>query len=213
MILSDSVALPRLKPELCLFENTWPELLRNYGYCVHQVSIGGATSIDLLRQVDYHQSFNPDFVIVQAGIVDCSPRFMSKLELEVTRKIPLLGKMIIKSLNKKWVRKFRKLTYVKPARFNVSIKNIKAKFECPTFFLGIISPSKEFEFQLPGIVSNVKLYNTFLSQTGMYIPLDGIEDGGVMSDFHHINKEGHKIIFQKIIQALNKTIKNCLSVP
>lgn len=38
LIITDSLALPREKPEICAFEDTWPELLKkNKKFQIHQV--------------------------------------------------------------------------------------------------------------------------------------------------------------------------------
>lgn len=81
MILTDSLSLPRVFPEKCKFEDTYPYLLRRMGLHVHQVSIGGATSDTLVSQLHYHLPFNPKIIILQVGIVDCAPRFARKSEV------------------------------------------------------------------------------------------------------------------------------------
>src|SRR5688500_17972440 len=80
LIITDSLGLPRAVPEVCSYEQTWPFLLNNAGYQIHQVSIGGATVSELYRQLEYHYLFLPDLVIVQSGIVDCAPRALGKFE-------------------------------------------------------------------------------------------------------------------------------------
>ncbi len=50
LVITDSLGLPRKDPEECLFENTWPFLLKKNGFIIHQVSIGGATIDQLYRQ-------------------------------------------------------------------------------------------------------------------------------------------------------------------
>ncbi len=65
LVITDSLGLPRKDPEECLYENTWPILLKKNGFIIHQVSIGGATIDQLYRQVAYHKLFNPDIVIIQ----------------------------------------------------------------------------------------------------------------------------------------------------
>ena len=85
LLLSDSIALPRVRPEKVTFEETYPNLLRQKGFKIHQVSIGGATSTTLLSQLHYHIHFSPDIVILQVGIVDCAPRFANKYEIFIIR--------------------------------------------------------------------------------------------------------------------------------
>jgi lysophospholipase L1-like esterase len=207
LILSDSLALPREKPEVCRYEQTWPQLIRNDGHMVNQVSIGGATSADLLRQSVYHTSFHPDVVILQVGIVDCAPRFLTASEKKVLLKIPFAGKSLIRGLNKAWVRKLRNLTYVPLVPFKANIEGILKAFQaCKCLCVAIIPARKEYETQLPGITDKIKTYNEVLERTPAgYISLDDFPDHGVMSDHHHLNEAGHSYIFMQIKELLKKT--------
>ena len=125
LIISDSLALPRPKPEICEYKDTWPKLLSSTGeFEIHQVSIGGATSKDLLKQVNYHKMFNPDIVVIQVGIVDCVPRFMSRLELDISYSLGKYGKKLRAFCNKKYIRKIRNVTYVNKRDFKSNLRNI-----------------------------------------------------------------------------------------
>ena len=51
LLLTDSLGNPRRVPEEVPFERAWPQLLVADGdYVIHQISIGGGTSRDLLNQ-------------------------------------------------------------------------------------------------------------------------------------------------------------------
>lgn len=205
LVLTDSLGLPREKPEVCAYEQTWPVLLKqNSDFIVHQVSIGGGTSSDLVRQIEYHQSFNPDIVIVQVGIVDCAPRFMTRLELEIVKKIPFLGRKLIKSLNNNTVRKFRNISYCSPKAFENNINKIQHAFkDKEVFFIGILPAADTYESILPGISANIKLYNKILSGQQGFLPMDLIPSSCIMSDHHHLNANGHTFVYSKILQQIN----------
>lgn len=212
LVLTDSLALPRYKPEICKYEDTWPNLLRN-NYIVHQVSIGAATSDILLKQVNYHKLFNPDIVILQVGIVDCAPRFMSRLVLDITYQFGLLGKFLRNFFNRKWIRRRFNISYVNQKKFRFYINRIQAGFDCPLIALTIIPASDLYEGILPGVKKRIDLYNKILKEEIKFIiETDNIlKVNGVMTDHHHINKNGHEYIYseiEKLIDSIKKIKMN-----
>lgn len=199
LVLSDSLALPRHKPETCIFDNTWPQLLKNSGFTLHQVSLGGGTIIDIFKQSKYHKSFNPDIVIVQAGIVDCAPRFISRDEKYFLTKIPRYGKKVINFLNKPWLRKIRSLTYVKQKEYNKYLKRIvKLYGNAQQIYFCEIVGGEGYENVLPGIRRNIRKYNSILSSIEGTKMINFEQDDITMSDFHHLNRNGHRDLFNQI---------------
>lgn len=49
--------------------------------------------------------------------MDCAPPFLRRTELDFLKKLGLIGKIIIKLLNNKLVKKYRKITYVSVKKF------------------------------------------------------------------------------------------------
>lgn len=166
LILGDSLALPREKPEYCAFEDTWPQLLKATGeYEIHQVSIGGATISDLHRQLHYHKLFNPDIVVVQVGIVDCAPRFASRFEIELLKRIPFVGAKILNLLNDPRVRNLRKKKFTDLRSFKGLSHKLETFFiNAPVYFLGIVPASLHYEEKLPYITENIEKYNAVFQQ-------------------------------------------------
>lgn len=139
LLLTDSLGLARDFPEKCEYEKTWPVLLANNGFLIQQVSIGGATSSDLAKQCHYYKSFNPDFVIVQVGIVDCAPRFMTRKEMNFIAVNTLLEKVVFKIMARNSIRNIRKVTYTKPLQFRKELEKIKEVFKRKhVFFIEIL---------------------------------------------------------------------------
>lgn len=208
LLLTDSLALPRDNPEEVRHEETWPELLKNEGHLVHQVSIGGATSSDLKKQVSYHRHFLPDIVILQVGIVDCSPRFASKFEIEVLKKIPVIGNKIIKIINKPSVRSLRKKTYVSKHNFGNELAQIKKKLNTHFIAIGIMPATEQYEKVLPGITDNILEYNSKMKHIfeEEYLDVTNLPLDALMLDFHHLNKKGHLLLNNLIAQKI-KDIK------
>lgn len=78
-IFSDSLALPREIPQKVYYEETYSAKLSK-DHIVAQYSKGAGTIKDLLDQTFYYKMFCPDVVILQSGIVDCSPRPFTQFE-------------------------------------------------------------------------------------------------------------------------------------
>lgn len=110
-ILTDSLALPRSKPEQCEWSKTWPNLLRLHGYSVYQVSIGGATVGELHNQYLYHKETPSKILIIQSGIVDCTPRFLSKNSVNILKSLPIIGSLILSFFNRPMIRRIRRIKY------------------------------------------------------------------------------------------------------
>jgi lysophospholipase L1-like esterase len=208
LVLTDSLALPRERPEYCNFESTWPQLVSKH-FKLHQISIGGGTISDLCRQLEYHKLFDPDIIIIQSGIVDCAPRTLSLFELDVIQKIPFLGKRLLRLIQSRssLVRKHRNIVYTKHNAFNDSIRKIKLYFPNKKIYgISILLPNRNYESKVPGITSKVNLYNTILQNSFKddFIDIKSLPSMGVMSDYIHLNAIGHEYIYN----LLKKRILN-----
>ncbi|NOS93109.1 MAG: SGNH/GDSL hydrolase family protein [Cyclobacteriaceae bacterium] len=206
LVLGDSLSLPRIQPEFCAYEDTWPILLKE-NFKVHQVSIGGGTITDIVRQVEYHKIFAPDVVILQCGIVDCAPRALSMFELEFIKKLWGIRKIllpIIKKYSSK-IRSLRNKTYTAPSEFKKSLARIKETFPtCSILMIGILPPCKEYEKQVPGISLRINQFNALLRDQSVenFISMDRIDRSSIMSDFIHLNPSGQRFIYDKIVALL-----------
>ena len=206
LLLTDSLGLSRAIPEICEYEKTWPFGLRSAGFQIHQVSIGGATSYDLVSQLHYHLSYKPDLVLLQVGIVDCAPRFMTKTELSITRKLGPVGNFMRGAFNKRWIKRLRNLTYVSKMDFQKNIKQIRTSINVPLVGISILPASMEYEKKLPGVSKNIRDYNLILkAESNSFLSLDNIPFTGIMSDHHHLNAEGHDYILDSLLELLKNS--------
>jgi hypothetical protein len=211
LILGDSLSLPRLQPEFCGLEDTWPNLLKPQ-FQIHQVSLGGGTIGDLFRQVEYHKAFAPDIVVLQSGIVDCAPRALSIFELEFISKIWGIQSIVLSFVKKhsRSIRSWRNKTYTSPSLFSNKLNEIKTAFpNSQLIVVGILPPCQEYEKIVPGVSVRIKQYNIILREVGSenFISLDTISRDCIMSDFIHLNKKGHLFVYEKIMARL--TSKEC----
>lgn len=208
LILSDSLGLPRdFKGEKVLYEETYIYLLKKRfpNSDIIHVGIGGATMADIKKQSLYYPAMSPDFVFIQCGIVDCAPRAFTKFESKVIRKLRLkkvFNPFVI------FLRKYRRHTYTSKRKFKKYILDINKNFKKTTnqiYYLGILPGSDEYEVLLPKITNQINIYNNILEKEGLWyvdnsdFPLDGI-----LSDHHHLNAYGNIIIFNKILNIIEK---------
>ncbi|MBT8326545.1 MAG: hypothetical protein KJP21_02400 [Bacteroidia bacterium] len=206
LFLTDSLALPRDKPEKVAFTNTYIQLFKKAhpDAEVQQLSIGGATISELVKASKYYKSFSPDVVVLQAGIVDCAPRALRKSEQKLLKRIPVIGKMLLKvvSSNSTRLRKLRKIAYTNLGNFhtfNLRLKELFNKSE--VIAISIMPAGNEYEKRVPGITSNIISYNQVLKDCFTTVG-DKASLDMLMSDFHHLNKAGHQFIFEELNRVL-----------
>lgn len=206
LILSDSLALPRQHPQAVLYSETYPQLLKNH-FEVCQVSIGGATIVELYNQIYYITNFNPDFVLLQSGIVDCAPRAISKFEQMLIAKLPFFSKFFERFIreHKFKLRKIRNITYTNIDVYENNLLQVRKAFpNAAVMAIGIVPSTKEYEKVVPGIGQNINRYNDAIKNifNNYFIDISDIDNSCIMSDHIHLNSKGHQFIFTKIFQIL-----------
>lgn len=214
LLLTDSLGNPRQVPEEVPFEKAWPQLLAADGdYDIHQISIGGGTSRDLLNQTSYAKMFRPDVVVVQVGVVDSAPRFMYRWEIDQAKSQGAEGLARIKQMNTPEVIASRNITYVSPEAFNANTRKIERSYGVPVIFIGILPARPEYEEVLPGVTVRFKEYNEILKSRRRYISLDDWDTSMIMSDHHHPNVEGHQEIHDRVAARVRKVLKRTRPEP
>lgn len=207
VLFSDSLALPRNIPEITTIEDTYPFLLKQH-FEVFQFSKGGGLIGELLEQSFYYSQYKPDYIIIHCGIVDCAPRAFSFLEesiMRYTRVGRLFRKIISKIITTKRIRNIRKCSWTPLKSFENACKQFIKQFEgIPVYALSILPASMEYEQHVPGISEKISKYNDVLRNVfeNRWIDLSNIPMQGIMSDYHHLTKEGHSFVFMKIIDKI-----------
>lgn len=205
LVITDSLGLPRLLPQLVKYEETYISLLQKNGFEVVNLSIGGGNIKLLVEQSEYYRAFFPNIVIVQSGIVDCAPRAFRKFELDFlvkSRLIKLLGGKLFYML-----RKYRSITYTSKSTYESQLRILLNKFPDAKFiFIGILKPMNEYERIVPGIKKNILVYNDILRgiNEAIYIDLSSFPSDGIQSDFHHLNAKGHNEVYQRLKIILDR---------
>ncbi|MBJ05272.1 MAG: hypothetical protein CMP65_05180 [Flavobacteriales bacterium] len=200
LVLTDSLALCRKHvDEIILYEQTYPYLLQKKFSNIDFVftSIGGATIKQIFLQLTYYKFFKPDIVIIQCGIVDCAPRALTEFENKVLKKIPFLK---LSSGIIYYLRKYRAYKYTSLNKFNDYCSRINKLLDKKTriYCLGILPAFKKYEEKVPGIQNSVQEYNEVLKKHFTFISNSDFTEDAILSDFFHLNSEGHKIIFKKL---------------
>jgi lysophospholipase L1-like esterase len=216
MILTDSCGLPRSFPEEAKtpYEKTYTGLLKQQFADVvfFQLSTGSATAVDLIGQaLSYFDNWEPDFIILQAGMADCRPEPVSNFERLILTEFPSMHRLksyifrpMIMSRLIKWRGKYN----VTPARFKRNIKKFKAVFpNSEILWLEIYtSASGEYENHRPGVVKRIADYNQIIKGIlgSGFIPIQAelVSCNGIHTDHLHMNKNGH----QKVYELLKKRL-------
>jgi hypothetical protein len=218
MILADSCGLPRSFPEEAktAYEETYPYALRKHYPDVdfYQLCMGGMTAPELIGQaVAYFDTWNPDVIIVQVGIDDCRPEPVSNFTRIVLTEFEFLHRLrsyvfrpvIMKKLIRLWSN-YR----VPPAKFKRNIKKIRSVFpHAQIYWLEIFtSASGGYEEHRPGVLKRIDEYNGMIKKIlkAGFVPIQNELNSvsGVNADHLHLNRIGHKKIFEILKDRLDQ---------
>lgn len=211
LFITDSLAFPRSVPETVNYEETYISKLKNdFSDSLEFIHVGfsGATTGDFMKAlVNYWDTLKPDIIVFHCGIVDCAPRALTKVEGQIVRRIPVFNKLLGKIIKKNstFLRKKRNITYTSPSEFNAHLTQILNHFNPSKSIIIEIAPVPEsYDLKVPGMRRNQAEYNTILNKLGATnITSANIKESDLMSDFHHINKNGHKKVYVSLKEILN----------
>ncbi len=204
LIFSDSLAAPRnkLPDQILKYEETWPYKLRleEPDSIVAQVSIGSATTEDILYQTQYWTGFNPDVVIFQVGLCDCLPRALHHLELEIVKQLPYaesMHKWIAK--HSRQLRDLRGIRRTKQDTFLDRVQELKRLYP-QSYWLSILVDEMHPPMNFPGCADSVRQYNRAIEKvySSRFLDLSDLHSDCFMSDGYHVNAKGHLDIWNRI---------------
>jgi len=218
LILGDSLTFGRPKHNIFL-DNTWPYLLENNNFTVTLRSKGGSTISDIFNEIQelkfyYGNYVKPpfDFLIIQIGIVDVSPRsifyppifdfLLYKLHLDRIAEKIKRSSFIYNSFS------YNKTSLVAFNKIKSKINDASIFLSKKIIFIAIAPPIKNLKLNLGDFSKKVDLYNDVLKKcnNNQYFlnPYEGedIEDL-ILNDGHHLSINGHTIICNKICALLN----------
>ncbi|CAJ0809861.1 hypothetical protein LMG19087_00577 [Ralstonia wenshanensis] len=201
LLITDSLAFPRREPEVVRYEETYISLLKaefpDYDF-IH-VGRGGGTIVDLYKHTSYfHATVEPALVLMQCGIVDCAPRTLTVVEQQIITRLPILGTFIGAMVKRyaKHLRRWRGITYTPLSTFIEYIKRFESLYN-DVYWIGILPAVPEYEAHINGIAKKINQYNDALRQY-QFISTDEFVVDDIMTDFHHLNRSGHRKMFKKL---------------
>jgi hypothetical protein len=190
-----------------MYEDTYISLLKEeFPECdfIH-LGRGGATIIDLYKHSTYyHGTLKPDLVFMQCGIVDCAPRALTVMEQQVLTRLPVLGRPLTTLVRKysKALRKARKMTYTPVETFAEYVARFEVLFG-DVHWIGILPATEAYETKLEGICRNIEIYNAALRRN-KYIDTGHFHAFDIMADFHHLNCNGHRKMFEALLPIIRR---------
>ena len=164
----------------------------------------------IVDQTGYYPMYDPDIVILQAGMIDCVPRVLGKFERELLSKL-IMGNYVIKHIknNAKKYRRIRKKVWTPPGIFSNELVKLRNVFDKRVKFIsiGIVETKNILRLkQLPGITNNIRKYNTILKKEFKtnYISIENMPDNYLMQDGVHFTELAHAYTYKKIVKLINK---------
>lgn len=210
LFITDSLAFPRVFPEQVNYEETYLFLLKkkfpNIDFL--HFGLGGGTIEKLYYGTEYyHDALKPDIVFIQSGIVDCAPRALKLIELQILLRIPFFGHLILHQVKKysNFLRVKRNVQYTNLKKFTFYMNNFEEKFKI-IYWIEILPSIKEYEHKVKNISNNIKLFNTEIRKK-KYVSTRNFNNTHVLSDYHHLSAKGHLELYKK----LNKIIEMQIS--
>ena len=207
LIISDSLGLPRVDPSIVYDFECWTHKLDS---AIKNPTIvyahKGLTTDDIVRQLaGVLQAYTPDIVIMQVGIVDAAPRILSRRQLRVLSSIPLISNLtryLIRKLRQHILKRIKK-TYVSIGQFEENLKIIASYYGFENLFLIPIFPASDaYEEHSPSIKANINAYNDVIRRYNMIDYDCHVPDIFTLKDFHHLNKDGHQLIYDAVIKKV-----------
>lgn len=157
-------------------------------------------------------SYLPDVIVLQVGIVDCYPRALTKFELQIVSRIPVLNRLskaIVKRYYTSIVKK-RNIAYVSLSEYERNLIMLKFLFQSAKWIvLPIAPPSKSYIQKNPLISERVKAYNAAQKKVFGDDFKDELYSGfdlnrTFLSDNHHLSKYGHENVRYQVLQYITQ---------
>lgn len=222
LIIGDSMAMPRNE---VAYNQTWIyKLISHFSEIMFiDKSRRGSTTERIVQEgggyknvqpgADLLEYYKPNLVVIQLGIVDCSPRLVSRnaLSTKLINHSPTFVKTVFYRFKKKYSVRKPKNAFVSPQQFKNNFETyIKRAKAMNTRVLAIeIAPVAEsFVEKSPSIVASIAEYNKILEDLTIYENFSVVSSydkklsNSLLIDELHLNEKGHEIIFSKLKKEL-----------
>ncbi|KQT31153.1 hypothetical protein ASG29_14300 [Sphingomonas sp. Leaf412] len=205
LIVTDSLGFPRPEPECVTYLGTYVARLRDAfpHYEIVHYGHGGATIERLFEYTSYFRgTVSPVACFVQSGVVDCAPRALTEVELQVIKRLPVVGGLLGRAVQRHaaTIRRLRKLSYTPLDRYEATVRRFEEAFGA-VHWITIPPPSATYESAVPGMTAQVDRYNAVLARRS-HISTADFADAEMMSDHHHLSGAGHYKLFGRLRAVL-----------
>ena len=212
LIVTDSIANPRSFPEdyAVNLEETYPYLLREYyeEAVFWQLSFGNILTSELIDQaIGYLSNWEPDYIIIHSGINDCRPESISNKEKNIIKKLsgPFFSRIQSLIYNPKLI-KYRTIYRATPKEYSRALTKFKNIFSKSKFVCIEISADIDYENKRPGVIKRITEFNKIIRELFNERAVSMQEKLELNNAFNpdciHINKVGHKLIFDEIVNVI-----------
>ena len=223
LIAGDSLSMSRYTDSI-FFEDIYPVRMQlcHPDWFVHNGSersnsSGRICSADYLDE--HVRPLAPDLIVLQVGVVDCTPRIFSARErglLKIMQRTPLI-KMVSSriiacaSKNRYKITRARRLPYVRPLDFK---SNIIAFLEearltnsaTDILIINIAKPGGLYLSRNYNALSQVGIYNSILNEIADQFSAAVIDlysftsgnPGALLADGYHINAMAHRFLAEQL---------------
>jgi len=214
MIITDSIAMPR--PDI-RYEETWVYLLKkefpHYDFIDRPAR--GSTSTRLAPQhggLDLLETYMPDIVILQQGMVECAPRLFQKRSLEY-----YIVSRILPARTRNWyigyVRKHRgrnpDITDVEPEQFRANITGFVKRarsISARVIIIPILPPAAILVKKSPHILKNINRFNAIYHEVARSFPnvtivdpfRSNIDINELAIDEIHVNQKALRMVYEAL---------------
>jgi acyl-CoA thioesterase I len=201
------------------YNHTWPYLLYSMLQPAEVVSrVQRALTTQMLfggSAKDYLEYYQPSIVLLQVGIVDCAPRYLSGKSMAV--KLLAAAPGFIAGFTWKLIKKYGKR---RPSRADVSLTDFEKNLEnyaqramaCGVqklLCIKIATPGTAMALKNPGIGLQVKNYNAVIERLctkysfmSAVTVLDNADDTYFIEDGYHLSEKGNAILANAITSVL-----------
>ncbi|MGR5287484.1 hypothetical protein ACP3V5_19370 [Vibrio maritimus] len=208
LLITDSLGLPRIEPEKVIDEQAWPNLLtKERDDCdFYHFSRSGLDSRTLVEELKGTLgAYQPDVIVLQVGIVDCTPRVLRLSELSIIRRIPIISGLVQRIVTKHRAKiiQLRKVQYVDLTSFKKNLIVFKTFFnDCRILALPIVSNTECAQIRTPNIAQEIVAYNDALSSLFEMINIGQLKENDFMSDCYHLSPSGNELVSLSVSEVL-----------
>lgn len=209
LIITDSLGADR--PDGIPDDFRWPNIVKRtllkYRFKLDTKTYRTSDYLKTLSGLSLHRYA---IIVIQLGIVDCTPRYFSRLQHKILSNLPkLMTKKIVHYVKNSRIQSNTR-RYVQPKAFKKNISDFAENYNGKIVFIGILRPSAENARKNPKLSGSISRYNRIvqdivrMSDGSKFLSLDEYDiDNMTLADGYHLNKKGHASVANLIITELD----------